>query len=144
MTAQTVGQPQANGGPRRVLTSKLGLDGHDRGAKVVAMMLRDAGFEVIYAGLRQTPETITRIAIDEDVDLVGISILSGAHGLLVPKVLDELRAAGSEAPVVVGGIVPSDDQTRLRRAGVAAVFGPGESSGTIIETITNVLGDADN
>src|SRR5688572_10600986 len=110
----------------RVLVAKPGLDGHDRGAKVVAQGLRDAGFEVIYTGIRQTPQMIAEAALQEDVDVVGLSILSGAHLTLCPKVVDLLRAQGQgDVLVVVGGIVPAADVVRLRAAGVGLVFGPG-------------------
>lgn len=113
----------------RVLVAKPGLDGHDRGAKVVARMLRDAGFEVIYTGIRQTPQMIAEAALQEDVDVVGLSILSGAHLTLCPKVVELLRAQGqSGVVVVVGGIIPEEDAVRLQEAGIAAVFGPGTSS----------------
>ena len=113
----------------RVLVAKPGLDGHDRGAKVVAQALRDAGFEVIYTGIRQTPQMIAEAALQEDVDVVGLSILSGAHLTLCPKVVDLLRAQGqSDVLVVVGGIVPAEDVDRLKAAGVAAVFGPGATT----------------
>ena len=112
-----------SGRPIRVLVAKPGLDGHDRGAKVVARALRDAGMEVIYSGLRQTPQQIAAAAVQEDVDVVGLSILSGAHNLLVPEVLDRLRAEGvAEVPVVVGGIIPDDDAAKLRELGVARVY----------------------
>jgi methylmalonyl-CoA mutase C-terminal domain/subunit len=112
--------------PIRVLIAKPGLDGHDRGAKVVARALRDAGMEVIYTGLRQTPEMIVEAALQEDVDVVGLSILSGAHMTLFPKVLALLREHGMEDVVVVGGgIIPQDDVSELRAMGVDAVFGPG-------------------
>ncbi len=116
----------------RVLVAKPGLDGHDRGAKVVAQALRDAGFEVIYTGIRQTPQMIAEAALQEDVDVVGLSILSGAHLTLCPKVVDLLRAQGqSDVLVVVGGIVPAEDVDRLQAAGVAAVFGPGATTADI-------------
>lgn len=108
----------------RVLIGKVGLDGHDRGVKVVARILRDAGFEVIYTGLFQTPATIAAAAVDEDVDLVGLSMLSGAHMTLAPAVVAELRARGCNAPVVVGGIIPAQHIQRLKDAGVAAVLTP--------------------
>lgn len=118
----------------RVLVAKPGLDGHDRGAKVVARMLRDAGFEVIYTGIRQTPEMIAEAALQEDVDVVGLSILSGAHMTLCPRVVELLRAQGQgDVLVVVGGIVPEEDSARLREAGIAAVFGPGTTSAQYIE-----------
>ena len=120
----------------RILVAKPGLDGHDRGAKVVARALRDAGMEVIYTGIRQTPEMIAEAAMQEDVDVVGLSILSGAHLVLVPKVLAALRARGIEdVLVVVGGIVPSDDVEPLRGMGVAGVFGPGTPMAAIVEFI---------
>ena len=110
----------------RVLIAKPGLDGHDRGAKVVCRALRDAGFEVIYTGLRQTPEQIARTAIDEDVDAVGMSLLSGAHNHLFPKVVDLLRAQGAGDIVVFGGgIIPDDDIPGLKAAGVKEIFTPG-------------------
>ena len=131
---------RADRSPIRVLIAKPGLDGHDRGAKVVARALRDAGMEVIYSGLRQTPEKIVRAVLDEDVDVVGLSILSGAHLTLVPKVLALLRAEGaSDVPVLVGGIIPSEDSDALRDAGVAAVFGPGTATGTIVEEIERLV-----
>ena len=112
--------------PIRILVAKPGLDGHDRGAKVVARALRDAGFEVIYTGLHQTPEMIATAAIQEDVDAIGLSILSGAHNVLLPKVIDLLRAQGAgDIKVFAGGIIPDDDITALAAAGIAAVFTPG-------------------
>lgn len=112
--------------PPRVLIAKPGLDGHDRGAKVVVRALRDAGCEVIYSGLHQTPEQIARVAVDEDVDGVGLSTLSGAHLTLFPKVIEALAAAGASDIVVFGGgIIPDEDIATLREAGVAAVFTPG-------------------
>jgi len=118
----------------RVLVAKPGLDGHDRGAKVVARALRDAGMEVIYTGLRQTPEMIAESALQEDVDAVGLSILSGAHMALVPRVLDLLRANGQDnVRVFIGGIIPDEDVPRLQEMGVSGVYGPG----TLTETIVN-------
>jgi len=112
--------------PIRILVAKPGLDGHDRGAKVVARALRDAGFEVIYTGLHQTPEMIATAAIQEDVDAIGLSILSGAHNVLLPKVIDLLRAqGGGDIKVFAGGIIPDDDIPTLAAAGIAAVFTPG-------------------
>ncbi len=112
--------------PLRVVLAKIGLDGHDRGIKVVARALRDAGMQVIYAGLWQTPEAVVRIVADEDADWLGLSLLSGAHMTLVPRVLESLRAAGlSGVGVIVGGIVPEGDAARLQEMGVARVFGPG-------------------
>ena len=123
----------------RVLVAKVGLDGHDRGIKVVARLLRDAGMEVIYTGLFQTPESVAVAAIQEDVDVVGISILSGAHLTLAPLVVAALRERGSTIPVVVGGIVPVNDVTELHEAGVAAAFGPGSKAEDIVTTITSLV-----
>jgi methylmalonyl-CoA mutase, C-terminal domain len=112
--------------PIKVLIAKPGLDGHDRGAKVLARGLRDEGFEVVYTGLRQTPEMVATAALQEDVDVVGLSILSGAHMTLVPRICRLLRERGmDDVLVTVGGIIPDDDVEPLREAGVAAVFGPG-------------------
>ena len=110
--------------PIRVLIAKPGLDGHDRGAKVIARALRDAGMEVIYSGLRQTPEQVAAAAIQEDVDVVGLSILSGSHLELIPDVVRRLRGEGVDVPVVVGGIIPTADAERLRAAGVDGVYTP--------------------
>ncbi len=119
---------------RRILVAKPGLDGHDRGAKVVARALRDAGFEVIYTGLRQTPEQIATAAIQEDVDAVGLSILSGAHNRLLPEITRLLREAGGEEILVfAGGIIPDRDIPALKAAGIDEIFLPGSSTGTIIE-----------
>ncbi|MCB0115669.1 MAG: cobalamin B12-binding domain-containing protein, partial [Caldilineaceae bacterium] len=116
----------------RVLVAKPGLDGHDRGAKFIAQALRDAGFEVIYTGIRQTPQMIAEAALQEDVDVVGLSILSGAHMTLCPKVVDLLRAQGQDnVLVVIGGIVPDEDIPLLKEKGIAAVFGPGTSTEAI-------------
>jgi methylmalonyl-CoA mutase C-terminal domain/subunit len=128
--------------PIRVLIAKPGLDGHDRGAKVLARALRDAGMEVIYTGLFQTPETIARSAVDEDVDVVGLSILSGAHNQLVPEVVRALRSAGKEdALVLVGGIIPEEDIPFLKAQGVAEVFGPGTPLLEIIRFIETHVGE---
>ena len=124
---------------QRVLVAKVGLDGHDRGVKVVARILRDAGYEVIYTGLFQTPETVAAAAIDEDVDAVGLSMLSGAHMTLVPKVVDKLREAGVDVPVIVGGIIPTNDVQKLMDAGVAAVLTPGATADEISETMKRVI-----
>ncbi|MDQ3541293.1 MAG: cobalamin B12-binding domain-containing protein [Chloroflexota bacterium] len=122
--------------PIRILVAKPGLDGHDRGAKVLARAFRDAGFEVIYTGLFQTPEMIANAALQEDVDVVGLSILSGAHMSLFPPIMDALRAAGREDVLVVaGGTIPEDDIPRLRELGVAAVFGPGTPLHTAIDFV---------
>ena len=126
----------------RVIVAKPGLDGHDRGAKVVARALRDAGMEVIYTGLRQTPEMIAEAALQEDVDAVGLSILSGAHMALIPPILELLKANGQEhVKVFVGGIIPDEDIHSLLEIGVAGVYGPGSMTETIIQDIcTAVLG----
>lgn len=120
----------------RILVAKPGLDGHDRGAKVVARALRDAGYEVIYTGLHQTPEMIAAAAVQEDVDAVGLSIMSGAHNTLFPAVIDALRAKGANDVVVFGGgIIPDDDFQRLRDAGVKGIFTPGTTLSQIIEWV---------
>ena len=120
--------------PLKVLIAKPGLDGHDRGAKVLARGLRDEGFEVVYTGLRQTPEMVATAALQEDVDVVGLSILSGAHMTLVPRVTKLLRDEGlDDVIVVVGGIIPDDDAGELRKAGVAGIFGPGTTIGEVAE-----------
>jgi methylmalonyl-CoA mutase, C-terminal domain len=121
-------------GSIRVVIAKVGLDGHDRGAKVIARALRDAGMEVIYTGLHQLPEEIVETAIQEDADAVGISILSGAHMTLVPRIVDLLRERGAgEVLVLVGGTIPADDVAELRAGGVAAVFTPGASTSEIVD-----------
>jgi len=124
----------------RVLIAKPGLDGHDRGAKVVARALRDAGMEVIYTGLRQTPEMIAEAALQEDVDVVGLSILSGAHMTLVPRTLKLLQENGlGHVPVFIGGIIPDEDVPALQAMGVRAVFGPGANTHDIVEAIRQEL-----
>lgn len=126
----------------RVLIAKPGLDGHDRGAKVVARALRDAGMEVIYTGLRQTPEMIAEAALQEDVDAVGLSILSGAHMALLPRVLELLKANGQDhVKVFVGGIIPDEDVPRLIEMGVVAVYGPGTGTEDIIRDVRGVVAD---
>ncbi len=125
----------------RILVAKPGLDGHDRGAKVVARSLRDAGFEVIYTGIRQTPEMITEAALQEDVDVVGLSILSGAHMALCPRIVELLRAEGMEDVIVlVGGIIPDEDIEPLRAAGVEGIFGPGTNTQDIVAFIKERAG----
>ena len=120
----------------RVLVAKPGLDGHDRGAKVVARALRDAGFEVIYTGLRQTPEQITEAALQEDVDVIAMSILSGAHPHLFPKVVELVRGKGmTDTLIIGGGVIPETDIPALKDAGVAAVFTPGTPTGDIVDFI---------
>lgn len=124
----------------RVLVAKPGLDGHDRGAKVVARALRDAGMEVIYTGLRQTPEMIAEAALQEDVDVVGLSILSGAHMALTPRIMELLRANGqTHVKVFLGGIIPDEDMARLKEMGVAGVFGPGASTEDIIRDVQTAM-----
>src|SRR5664279_4594786 len=129
--------------PIRVLVAKPGLDGHDRGAKVIARALRDAGMEVIYTGLRQTPEMIVNAALQEDVQVIGLSILSGAHNAIVPRVLQLLREKDmSDVRVIVGGIVPDEDAESLKRQGVAAVFQPGASLEAIVTFIRQSVAEA--
>ena len=124
----------------RVLIAKPGLDGHDRGAKVIARALRDAGMEVIYTGIRQTPEMIVEAALQEDVDVVGLSILSGAHLSLCPRIVQLLREQGMEDVIVlVGGVIPEEDVPKLKAADVHAVFGPGTSTHIIIEFIRQAV-----
>ncbi len=126
--------------PIRVLVAKPGLDGHDRGAKIIARALRDAGMEVIYTGLRQTPEMIVNAALQEDVQVIGLSILSGAHNAIVPRVMDLLREKNMlDVKVIVGGIVPDDDAAELKRLGVAAVFQPGASLDAIVHFIREAV-----
>jgi methylmalonyl-CoA mutase C-terminal domain/subunit len=120
----------------RVIVAKPGLDGHDRGAKVVARALRDAGMEVIYTGLRQTPEQVVEAAVQEDVDVIGLSILSGAHTYLVPRIVELLKEAGmDDVLVTVGGIIPEDDVPMLNEHGVKGIFGPGTPTDEIVEYI---------
>jgi len=120
----------------RVLVAKPGLDGHDRGAKVIARALRDAGFEVVYTGLHQTPEMVVRAAVEEDVHVVGLSILSGAHNALVPEVIDGLKKEGlNDALILVGGIIPDEDFEPLKKAGVHMIFTPGTSLQSVVDHI---------
>ncbi len=126
--------------PIRVLVAKPGLDGHDRGAKVIARALRDAGMEVIYTGLRQTPEMIVNASLQEDVQVIGLSILSGAHNAIVPRVLELLKKKDmADVKVIVGGIIPDEDAALLRQQGVAAVFQPGSSLDSIVEFIRSAV-----
>lgn len=126
--------------PIRVLVAKPGLDGHDRGAKIIARALRDAGMEVIYTGLRQTPEMIVNAALQEDVQVIGLSILSGAHNAIVPRVIELLREHDMmDVKVIVGGIVPDDDAAELKRLGVAEVFQPGASLDAIVHFIRGAV-----
>jgi methylmalonyl-CoA mutase, C-terminal domain len=128
----------------RVLIAKPGLDGHDRGAKVIARALRDAGMEVIYTGLRQTPEMIADAALQEDVDVVGLSILSGAHMTLVPRVREAMNTRDlSDIPVLVGGIIPDEDKAALGELGIAGVFGPGTPTDEIRDFIHRIVAEKD-
>jgi methylmalonyl-CoA mutase C-terminal domain/subunit len=123
----------------RVLVAKVGLDGHDRGAKVVARLLRDAGYEVVYLGLRQTPESVAATALEEDVACVGLSMHTGAHLTIAPLVVAALRALGVDAPVVVGGIVPDADVPRLEAAGIARVLTPGASGAEVVDAVRTAI-----
>ena len=123
----------------KVLVAKPGLDGHDRGAKFVVRVLRDAGMEVIYSGLRQTPDMIAESAMQEDVDVVGLSILSGAHLDIFPMVMDKLKKKGLKVVVVAGGIIPEEDVPALKKIGVNAVFGPGTPSGEIVKFLNGAV-----
>lgn len=124
----------------KVLVAKPGLDGHDRGAKVIAQALRDAGMEVVYTGLHQTPEMIVKTAIQENVDIIGISILSGAHMTIVPKIIEKLKENGiSNKILFVGGIIPEEDAIELKKAGVSEVFGPGTPTGQVVEFIKKAV-----
>ena len=136
---------QDNQRPTRVLVAKPGLDGHDRGAKVIARALRDAGMEVIYTGIRQTPRMIVQAAAQEDVDVLGLSILSGAHLDILPEVVDLLRAQEmDDVLVVVGGIIPASDRQILRDMGISEVFGPGTSTGDIVRYIQTAMTERTN
>lgn len=130
--------------PLRVLLAKVGLDGHDRGLRVVARILRDAGMEIVFAGLRQTPEGIASTAVQEDVDVVGVSMHNGAHLTLGPSVVGVLRRAGSTAAVIIGGIVPPIDVPELEHAGVAAVLGPGASNDEVVDTVRRAAKDREH
>ena len=123
----------------RVLIGKVGLDGHDRGAKVIAQALRDAGMEVIYTGLRQTPDQIVEAAIQEDVQIIGISILSGAHNYLLPKIIELLAREGAQdIQVIAGGVIPEDDKIFLKEAGISEIFGTGTSTRDIVNYIKQI------
>lgn len=124
--------------PIRVLVAKIGLDGHDRGAKVIATALRDAGMEVIYTGLRQTPDMVVKAALQEDVDAIGVSILSGAHNTVFPKVIKLMKEEGmNDVLLTGGGIIPEDDMAELRKLGVGELFPPGTNTGDIVNYITD-------
>jgi methylmalonyl-CoA mutase C-terminal domain/subunit len=130
--------------PYRVVVAKPGLDGHDRGAKVIARALRDAGFEVIYTGLHQTPEQVAETVVQEDADAVGLSLLSGAHMTLIPRVIELLKEKGADDVVVFGGgIIPDADIDKLKELGVAAIFTPGAPLGTITEWLSSALSERD-
>ena len=126
----------------RIVLAKLGLDGHDRGLRVVTRMLRDAGFEVIYLGLRQTPDMVVAAALQEDADAVGLSLHNASHLTLAPRMVDALRAAGLDIPVIVGGIIPDHDVQPLRDAGVAAILGPGASATEVAEAVHAAVASA--
>src|ERR687893_2274718 len=127
----------------RVVVAKVGLDGHDRGAKIIARALRDAGMEVIYTGLHQTPEQIAETVIQEDADAIGLSILSGAHMTLVPRIVELLREQGVDDVVItVGGTIPADDVPELKKLGVAEVFTPGATTDDIVEFVRGAVGSA--
>jgi methylmalonyl-CoA mutase, C-terminal domain len=137
-------QAEAAGATRtiRIVVAKPGLDGHDRGAKIIARALRDAGMEVIYTGLHQTPEQIAATVVQEDADAVGLSILSGAHMTLVPRVVQTLREQGADDVVVtVGGTIPADDVPELKKLGIAEVFTPGASTDEIVEFVRSAVGE---
>ena len=126
----------------RVVIAKLGLDGHDRGARVVSRLLRDAGMEVIYTGIRQNPDKVCNIALQEDAQVVGISILSGAHRALLTRLMERMKRCGLNVPVVVGGIIPDDDLEFLHSLGIAAVFPPGSPAADIVKKIDELAGQA--
>ena len=126
----------------RIVLAKLGLDGHDRGLRVVTRMLRDAGFEVIYLGLRQTAEMVVSAAVQEDADAVGLSLHNASHLTLAPRMVDALRQAGLDIPVIVGGIIPDDDVQPLRDAGVAAILGPGASADDVAAAVRGAVQSA--
>jgi methylmalonyl-CoA mutase C-terminal domain/subunit len=130
---------RAGHGVSRVLLAKVGFDGHDRGLKVVARVLRDAGLEVVYAGLRQTPDGVAAAALQEDVDVIGLSMHNGAHLTLTAAVAEALHRVGLTTPIVVGGIVPAVDVAEVKQAGAAAIIGPGASSDEIVATIEHAI-----
>jgi methylmalonyl-CoA mutase C-terminal domain/subunit len=128
----------ASGEPIRIVLAKLGLDGHDRGLKVVARTLRDGGMEVIYLGLRQTADTVVAAAIEEDVDVIGLSMHNAGHLTLAPRMVEAARAADLNTPIVIGGIIPDQDISILHEAGIAAVLGPGASGEAVVNTVVKV------
>jgi methylmalonyl-CoA mutase, C-terminal domain len=140
MTTETIHGGSMTEKKIRVLVAKPGLDGHDRGAKVVARALRDAGMEVIYTGLRQTPEMIAEAALQEDVDVVGLSILSGAHMALAPRILELLKSNGqTHVKIFMGGIIPDEDMPRLKDMGITGIYGPGASTDDIIKDVREAV-----
>jgi methylmalonyl-CoA mutase, C-terminal domain len=142
VTEKYIEEKQMTTRTARVLIAKPGLDGHDRGAKVIARALRDAGMEVIYTGLRQTPDMIAEAALQEDVDIVGLSILSGAHLTLVPRVREAMDARDlKDVPMLVGGIIPDEDKPALEKMGVTGVFGPGTSTDEIRDFILKIVAE---
>ncbi len=131
--------------PIRVLIAKPGLDGHDRGAKIIARALRDAGMEVIYTGIRQTPKMIVEAALEEDVDVIGLSILSGAHVDLFPQIFEELGSNDmGDVPIIAGGIIPESDRSALESLGVRAIYGPGTPTSQIIECVRQVASERES
>lgn len=139
-SSETLSDSRQTQRPIRVLVAKPGLDGHDRGAKIIARALRDAGMEVIYTGLRQTPEMIVAAALEEDVQVIGLSILSGAHNAILPRVMELLKVQGmSDVVVIVGGIIPDDDAADLKKLGVAGVFQPGASLEEIVRFVRSAV-----
>ena len=131
--------------PIRVLIAKPGLDGHDRGAKIIARALRDAGMEVIYTGIRQTPKRIVEAALEEDVDVIGLSILSGAHVDLFPQIFEELGSNDmGDVPIIAGGIIPESDRSALESLGVRAIYGPGTPTSLIIECVRQVASERES
>ena len=131
--------------PVRVLIAKPGLDGHDRGAKIIARALRDAGMEVIYTGIRQTPKMIVEAALEEDVDVIGLSILSGAHVDLFPQIFEELGSSDMEdVPIIAGGIIPESDRSALESLGVRAIYGPGTPTSQIIECVRQLASERES
>ena len=131
--------------PVRVLIAKPGLDGHDRGAKIIARALRDAGMEVIYTGIRQTPKMIVEAALEEDVDVIGLSILSGAHVDLFPQIFEELGSNDmDDVPIIAGGIIPESDRSALESLGVRAIYGPGTTTSQIIECVRQVASERES
>ena len=131
--------------PVRVLIAKPGLDGHDRGAKIIARALRDAGMEVIYTGIRQTPKMIVEAALEEDVDVIGLSILSGAHVDLFPQIFEELRSNDmDDVPIIAGGIIPESDRSALESLGVRAIYGPGTTTSQIIECVRQLASERES